>query len=212
MITPIEIRQHTFSKSIRGYDTEEVKTFLKNLSDIWAQEIEEKRRLQLELEKAKESLQQYREMESLLQRTLMQAEQTSKNTIENAQREAALFIKEAQQKANEIIQHALAEKRKNEKEIEELLKRKKEIVIQLKNFLTLQLQSLEAFEQPVWAPTFANPESKMDFTPQSSTLPTESSTSDKKKTENREDSFFDEILLRLNQEKSQTLADIFQEL
>jgi cell division initiation protein len=146
MITPIEIRQHTFARSLRGYDIEEVRTFLKNLSEIWSKEIEENRKLRLELEKAKESLQQYRDMESLLQRTLMQAEQTSKSTIDNAQREAELYVKEAKQQSQFILQQAIQEKKKTEDEIQELLKRKNDIIIQLKNFLNRQLEATTLFE------------------------------------------------------------------
>jgi cell division initiation protein len=220
MITPIEIKQHTFAKSIRGYDTEEVRTFLKNLSEIWSKETEENRRLRSELEKAKESLQQYRDMENLLQRTLMQAEQTSKNTIDNAQREAELYIKEAKQQSQFILQQTIQEKKKTEDEIQELIKRKNDIIFQLKNFLNNQLDAAIAFEN--LSPFIergggGKNEKELDCIPLGSASPFPANTG-KAASENdplakeAATSFFDEVFSKWDKGNESTIINIIDEL
>src|SRR5688500_17654053 len=121
MITPIEIRQHTFSKSLRGYDTEEVKAFLITLSQEFEKQMEEIRKLRTELDKTKSNLENFKEMESILHKTLLQAEQSSKTTLENAKKDAELKIQEAEHKAAEIIKNALNDRSRMEREINELV-------------------------------------------------------------------------------------------
>ncbi len=146
MITPIEIRRATFSKSFRGYSTEEVDNFLASLASEWDTLIQENNHLKLELEKNKSALASYQELEVMMHKTLKQAEETSKSTLENAKKDAELVINNAEQKAQQIIQNANTKAQELEKEIRELNFRKKDILSQLKLFLNAQLEKIERFE------------------------------------------------------------------
>jgi cell division initiation protein len=146
VITPIEIRRASFSKSFRGYSIEEVDNFLSMLAVEWDSMLQENQSLKLELEKAKSALNSYQELEGMMHKTLKQAEETSKSTLENAKKDAELVIANAEQKAQSLIQNSQSKIEELEKEIRELSFRKKDILAQLKLFLTAQLEKIESFE------------------------------------------------------------------
>jgi cell division initiation protein len=147
MITPIEIRQHSFKKSFRGFDPEEVANFLNNLSLQWEKQLEEARRTKIELEKTTSNLESLKQVESVLHKTLLQAEETSRSTVENAKRDAELKRREAEEKSNELIKNALTERSRIELQIGELISRRNDILNQLKSFLTSTTDRIKTFEE-----------------------------------------------------------------
>lgn len=169
MITPVDIRNQQFGRSLRGFDPEDVKAFLHSLSNEWETVLVENKTLKIELEKTKETLNGYKEMESMLHRTLMQAEQSSRLVHENAQREAELKVMEAEQQANQLIQSASLEsemkmqeaeqrslhiinrsydeRSRIEMEINQLMHRRNEILNQLHLYLNSQLERIKSFQK-----------------------------------------------------------------
>lgn len=117
-ITPLDIRQKTFEKQIRGYDKEEVSAFLTYLSQEWEKLLDEKKTLQLRFEQADKEAQKLREIEQSLFRTLKTAEDTGASIIEHANSTATQILKEAQMEADLIISDA-KNKAKNTREIAE---------------------------------------------------------------------------------------------
>ena len=102
-ITALDIRQKTFEKSFRGVDKDEVQAFLNTVSQQWERMGDENRELRLKLEHAQQDVQKMREVESSLYRTLKTAEDTSTSITEQAQREAALHLREAQLQAEQLL-------------------------------------------------------------------------------------------------------------
>lgn len=147
MITPIEIRQQTFKKSLRGYDKDEVAAFLNTLSLQWEKQLEETRRIKIELEKTQSSLDSLKQVESVLHKTLLQAEETSRTTVENAKKDAELKRKEADDKSSEIVKNALNERSRIEMQIAELAARRNDILNQLKSFLSSTADRIKTFEE-----------------------------------------------------------------
>ncbi|SHN18206.1 cell division initiation protein [Cyclobacterium lianum] len=101
-ITPLDIRQKTFEKKIRGYDKDEVTAFLNYLSQEWEKLVEEKNGLQLRYEQAEKEASKLREVEQSLFKTLKTAEDTGASIIEQANKTAELILKEAQMNADAI--------------------------------------------------------------------------------------------------------------
>lgn len=116
-ITPLEIRQHEFEKTFRGYNIEEVDSFLGTLSQEWERVLNESKMLRMQLEIAEKEANKLREIEMTLFKTLKTAEDTSTMITEQASQQADKHIQEsklqgekvlieAQQKANNIIKQA----------------------------------------------------------------------------------------------------------
>ncbi|WP_158858809.1 DivIVA domain-containing protein [Lunatibacter salilacus] len=99
-ITPLDIRQKTFEKQIRGYDKDEVSSFLIYLSQEWEKVMEEKNMLQMKYEQADKESRKLREIEDSLFKTLKTAEDTGASIIEHANKTADLILKEAQMNAD----------------------------------------------------------------------------------------------------------------
>lgn len=146
MITPLDIKQQTFGRALRGYDVEEVKAFLNNLSREWEGVLDEKRKLVAELERVKDKLRTYKDMEAALHRTLQQAEQTAASTSEAAKREAEILLRETRQKAQDIIESARRKQEEAERETRELIFRRDGVAAELKTFLNAQLERLKIYE------------------------------------------------------------------
>ncbi|MCS7028660.1 MAG: DivIVA domain-containing protein [Bacteroidia bacterium] len=159
MISPLDIRQQTFNKaSFGGYDKDEVRAFLYNLSLEWEKLQEENRQLKVNIAKLTQELSTLKEVEQALRDTLMQAKTTAQQTLENAEKQAILHIQEAKITAERIIARANEEEKKIqadlrkkikevEREYNEILSRRDDIIEQLRAFLAIQTERLKAFER-----------------------------------------------------------------
>lgn len=105
-ITPIEIRQHTFEKGLRGYKPEDVDAFLVSLSQEWERVTSDHKMLKMQLELSEKELGKLKEFEMTLFRTLKTAEDTSAQITEQANKASEGYINEAKQKADEILADA----------------------------------------------------------------------------------------------------------
>jgi DivIVA domain-containing protein len=105
-ITSLEIKQHEFEKSFRGYDVEEVNNFLSNLAIEWDRMINESKMLKMQLEIAEKETSKLREVEMTLIKTLRTAEDTSTRITENASLEASKKIQEAESQSSRVLLEA----------------------------------------------------------------------------------------------------------
>lgn len=101
-ITPLEIRQKTFEKIFRGYDKDEVNSYLTLLSQEWDKVMDENRLLQIKLQQSEKESAKLHEVEDSLFKTLKSAEDTGASIIEQANKTAELILKEARMNAEEL--------------------------------------------------------------------------------------------------------------
>lgn len=105
-ISPLEIRQKTFERNLRGYDKDEVNAFLSSLSQEWEKMLDELKEVKFRLENSEREVSKLREVETSLYKTLKTAEDTGANMVEQATRTAELQIKEAQLNAEALVYEA----------------------------------------------------------------------------------------------------------
>jgi cell division initiation protein len=105
-ITPIDISGHRFAKRMRGYDPEEVRSFLNLVSGEFEKLIIEGNGLKEELAQIKSSIADYKERERILKETLLTAQKLAEDIKEEARKEASLVIKEAELKGTQLIDQA----------------------------------------------------------------------------------------------------------
>ncbi len=146
MLTPIEIRQQTFNREFRGYDRVEVDAFLQEVSKALELQLEANRKLKEELDKVQSNYNTLKQVENMLHKTLMQAEVSSKTTLENAREKAELKLMEAEAKARDIVQDGISERKRVDGDIQELMDTRDEILTQLKVFLGTQINRLSGIE------------------------------------------------------------------
>ncbi len=105
-ITPLEIRQKTFEKAFRGYDKDEVTSYLNSLSMAWDRMIEDNNELKTRLDAAMKDVEKMKEVESTLFKTLRTAEETGTKVVQQANKAAELSIKEAEMNSQKLISGA----------------------------------------------------------------------------------------------------------
>ncbi len=105
-ITSLEIKQHEFERSFRGYDIEEVNNFLSNLASEWERMSNETKMLKMQLEIAEKEASKLRVVEMRLIKTLRTAEDTSIRITDNAKNEAEKKLNLAEKTAGEILAEA----------------------------------------------------------------------------------------------------------
>lgn len=105
-ITPLEIRQKQFERTLRGYDKDEVSAFLLSLSQEWERAQDEVKEMRIKLEATEREVAKLREVESSLFKTLKTAEDTGSNLIDQANKTAELHMRETQLKAEAMLNEA----------------------------------------------------------------------------------------------------------
>lgn len=105
-IAPLDIQQKQFPMRLRGFDVDEVYSFLELIREELEELLRENASLKEQLNRADAQLQEYKNMEVILRETLMTAQQMVEDYKANARKEAELIIKEAELKAGNTIKEA----------------------------------------------------------------------------------------------------------
>ena len=132
-LTPQEIITQQFNIKSKGFDKEEVTAFLGQAAEILENEILEKERLKKDLEKIKKNLSKLEKREDILRDTLIAAQKFSEEIKSNARKESELMVKEAEMKADEIINNAVNRQHDLKEEIRNLKFKRQEIENDLLN-------------------------------------------------------------------------------
>lgn len=111
-LTPLDIQQQNFEVKWRGYDKQEVETFLEMVSEDVESLLKEHNELRDVLQKYEVQLADFRENERAIQQTIMTTQKVSDDIKRNANRESDLIINEAKVSAGKIMNEARAEAEK----------------------------------------------------------------------------------------------------
>jgi len=163
-ITPLDLQNQEFGRTLRGYDPEEVKVFLELVSDEFELLIKENSSLTERLRDLDEKIKDYRNMEKTLNATLIAAQKNSENYFENAKKEADLILENAHLESRKILERAHNEKISLEEEIGRLQKSRQLLIRRFKSFLQEHLELL-AGEKELFSDTSVHSEN-VDIEPE----------------------------------------------
>ena len=105
-ITPIDVSGHAFAVKMRGYDQEEVRSFLNLVSSEFEAVIVESNNLKEKLAQVESSVSDLRERERILKETLLTAQRLADEIREEARKEAQLIVREAEVKGSQLLDQA----------------------------------------------------------------------------------------------------------
>lgn len=142
-ITPLEIRQKSFEKKLRGYDKDEVTAFLETLSTEWERIIDENKEFKIKLAQSEKEVQKLREVESSLFKTLKTAEDTGANLVGQANKAAELHLKEAQMNAEAVLGES---KSKAKAIIEDAELKAKEMILEMQDAIRILESNYKTIE------------------------------------------------------------------
>ncbi len=111
LLTVQDVMRISFRKAMRGYDTNEVDRFLDDVLDALQKYGERTNRLEQELIKNRDKLDEFDKLRAVMHDTLLMAQKSADEKIAAAQQEADKIIAEAEAKAESIRSGAFDEKR-----------------------------------------------------------------------------------------------------
>jgi cell division initiation protein len=109
-LTPVEIRHVSLGRGLLGYRRSATDRLLEEIADSFEEVWRERAELQDANERLESDIDRYRDLETLLRKTLVTAERSAEELREHARREADVVLAEARAEARKITQRALAER------------------------------------------------------------------------------------------------------
>jgi cell division initiation protein len=142
-VTPLDLRQQRFKTVMRGFDREEVTAFLSEVADDYEQALREADRLRDELGRTQASLDELREHERNLRNTLLTAQKLADEIRNNAEQEARRVVRDAEDRAEIVLQKAQGRLHDVNREIDGVRLRRKDAEASLESTITALRNSLE---------------------------------------------------------------------
>lgn len=144
-LTPLDVRKkkEDFRRSVRGYDSAQVDGFLDVVADRLEALVREHASLSERVEHLAESLKSYQERERALNEALLAAQELREEARSQAERDAAVRLREAETHAEAILLDADQAIRHSTRRLEDLRARRRQF---LKNFRTLVERYAEYIE------------------------------------------------------------------
>jgi cell division initiation protein len=126
-ISPLDLRQQRFRKSFWGFDKIEVSSLLSAVAEDYEQALRETDRLRQELGHMEAALSEHREHEKSLRKTLLTAQRLADEIKEHAEQEAKRAIKDAETRAELLLQKSSLRLEDIQREIDGLKLKRREV-------------------------------------------------------------------------------------
>lgn len=146
MLTPLDIQNKEFKRSFRGYNEDEIDGFLDQVIKDYEQLYRENDELKESIERLNSKLENYQHMENTLHSTLVIAQETAEEVKLNAKKQSELVVKEAEIKAQKLIDEAMGKVRRMSGEYEEIRKQLQVYRTRMKTLVQAQLDMISEAE------------------------------------------------------------------
>ena len=143
MLTPLDIENKRFSKTLKGYNVDEVDDFLDDLTIDYEKIYKENIELREQVEQYKKDLEHYKNVEHTLQNTLIMAQTTADDIKANAQTRAEQIVRDAQSEARRASEEITKEEFEIRKRTEELKRQFGVYKAKMEALLISQLELLQ---------------------------------------------------------------------
>jgi cell division initiation protein len=142
-VTPLDLRQMKFKTAMRGFDKNEVAALLLEVADDYENALRENDRLRGEMIQLEAALNQHRELEGSLKTTLMSAQKVADDMRENANQEAQRIVREAEGRADLLMQKTQARVEEMQREVDALRLKRRDVENSLETTIATLRTSLE---------------------------------------------------------------------
>ena len=126
-VTPLDLRQQRFQTVMRGYDRGEVQAFMLEVADDYENALRENDKLRQDVAKLDAVLSEHRGQERNLRNTLLTAQKMGDEIKEHATAEAALIVREAEGRADLLLQKTQVRLEDVQREIDSLRMKRREV-------------------------------------------------------------------------------------
>jgi cell division initiation protein len=146
-LTPLDVRKAGFRKVLRGFDPEEVTSFLGVVAEAYEKALQENAKLTERVQGLEERIQQYQNMERFLQDAMLRAERMAAEKQEASRLEAEKILAEARNRAELILKDARERLRQLNREVAELTTRRDLFIEKFRSLLQAESLYLEQHRQ-----------------------------------------------------------------
>ena len=146
-LTPLDIRQQQFRKSLWGLDAAEVHAFLDVVANDFESLIRRSHSHRDDLARREAEIKDYRERERSLKDTMITATRIIDDIKQNARKEAELVIAEAETQAEQIIRNAHTRLVRIVEDIDELRRQKAQFEATLRSTLSAHGKLLDTMNE-----------------------------------------------------------------
>ena len=142
-ITPLDIQQKQFSSRLKGFDMEEVDSFLELIREEMEELLRENANLREETKRFEKQLKDYKNLETTLKDTLIGTQQMVEEYKNTAKKDAELIRKESELRAEEILRGAQDQVVKIHEDITDLKGIRRHFKEELKRLIESHLRMME---------------------------------------------------------------------
>ena len=146
-ITPLDIQKHRFRTKLRGYDPEEVRAFLVSFAEQYEMVVRENNQFREQVALLREQVREHEDRERILKDTLLTAQSAANDVRASARREAEILVKEAEFKAEKMMEVARDRIGRYEGRLLELKALRRELVEKVRSMLVKQSSVLADWEE-----------------------------------------------------------------
>jgi cell division initiation protein len=147
-ITPLDITQKQFARTLRGYSREEVEGFLALVAVEFEALVKENLALREDNQRKAEDIAEYKGRERALQETLVTAQKASEEIRDAARKEAEITIADAELQAEKIVQGAHQRFLRIADDINELKRQRVQFEANVRTLAESHLKLIVAFREP----------------------------------------------------------------
>jgi cell division initiation protein len=143
-VTPLDLRQTEFRLSLRGFSREDVRTFLLDAANDYEQALRDLSKAQDQLRELQAEIAGYREREAALCTTLLTAQRLADAIRENAEQEGQMVVREAEGRADLLLQKTQTRLEDMEREIQDMRTRRRDVELTLETSIATLSAALQA--------------------------------------------------------------------
>lgn len=146
-LTPMDINNKEFKKTLRGYNADEVDEFLDEVVENYEELYKENANLKEKIANLNEKVEHYSRIENTIQNTLLLAQNAAEQAKNSAQRESELMLKNANESAQKIMDKAHNDVIKINDEYEKVKQEFIKFRAKYRNFMNAQLETFDDLEK-----------------------------------------------------------------
>lgn len=103
VLSPVEIQDKEFDSKFRGYDRDQVESFLKQAAQDYNLALQKSAQLEKELKDTTEQLKYFTDMKDALNQSILVAQEAAEKVKTESEQEAQIIVEESQKKARDLL-------------------------------------------------------------------------------------------------------------
>ncbi len=143
MLTPLDIENKKFTRTLKGYNVDEVDDFLDQLTLEYEKLYKENAEFKSKFDEQQKEIERFKTVERTLQNTLVMAQTTAEDIKNMAQKQADQIINEAKLEAQKMVENVNKDEVEVRRKTEDLKKQFEVYKAKMEALLISQLELLQ---------------------------------------------------------------------